>query len=87
MRDGVEREDQAALHARVAELEAEVTRLERTAEAAEISLVLAELDRPPLVGDAVEYDGVRFEVTEVEGHGVRQAVVTTVRPPLPGPPE
>ena len=32
------------MHARVAELEAEVTRLERTAEAAEISLVLAELE-------------------------------------------
>ncbi|HEX8675406.1 MAG TPA: hemolysin family protein, partial [Longimicrobium sp.] len=50
-------------------------------------LVLAELERPPLVGDAVEYDGVRFEVTEVEGHGVRQVVVTAVRPPLPGPVE
>jgi CBS domain containing-hemolysin-like protein len=42
-------------------------------------LVLAELDRPPLVGDAVEYDGVRFEVAEVEGHGVRSAIVTPVR--------
>ncbi|HEX8455014.1 MAG TPA: hemolysin family protein [Longimicrobium sp.] len=49
-------------------------------------LVLAELERPPLVGDTVEYDGVCFEVTEVEGHGVRQVVVTAVRPPLPGPP-
>jgi CBS domain containing-hemolysin-like protein len=50
-------------------------------------LVLAELERPPLVGDAVEYDGVRFEVTEVEGHGVRQVIATAIRPPLPGPPE
>ena len=43
-------------------------------------LVLAELDRPPLVGDTVEYDDVRFEVTEVEGHGVAHAVVTPLRP-------
>lgn len=44
-------------------------------------LVLAELDRPPLVGDVVEFDAVRFEVTEVEGHGVRQVIVTSIRPP------
>lgn len=39
-------------------------------------LVLALLDRPPLVGDVVEYDGVRFEVTAVEGHGVKECAVT-----------
>lgn len=39
-------------------------------------LVLAELDRPPEIGDAVEYDDVHFEVTAVEGHGVKECVVT-----------
>jgi CBS domain containing-hemolysin-like protein len=45
-------------------------------------LVLAELERPPLVGDTVEYDFVRFEVTRVEGHGVREVIATSLRPPL-----
>jgi CBS domain containing-hemolysin-like protein len=39
-------------------------------------LVLALLDRPPVVGDAVEWEGVRFEVTAVEGHGVKECAVT-----------
>jgi CBS domain containing-hemolysin-like protein len=34
-------------------------------------LVLALLGRPPVVGDVVEYDDVRFEVVEVQGNGVR----------------
>jgi CBS domain containing-hemolysin-like protein len=38
-------------------------------------LVLALLGRPPEVGDQVEYDGVRFEVTAVEGHGVGECIV------------
>ena len=42
-------------------------------------LVLAELDRPPEVGDVVEYDDVRFEVTAVEGHGVTECVVTPLK--------
>lgn len=42
-------------------------------------LVLAELDRPPEVGDTVEWDDVRFEVTAVEGHGVKECVVTPLR--------
>jgi CBS domain containing-hemolysin-like protein len=42
-------------------------------------LVLAELDRPPQVGDTVEYDDVRFEVTEVEGHGVKTCIVTPLK--------
>lgn len=41
-------------------------------------LVLAELGRPPVVGDAVVFDGVRFEVAAVEGHGVAEAVVAVV---------
>jgi CBS domain containing-hemolysin-like protein len=39
-------------------------------------LVLALLDRPPTVGDAVAHDGVVFEVLAVEGHGVAECVVT-----------
>jgi CBS domain containing-hemolysin-like protein len=42
-------------------------------------LVLAELDRPPQVGDVVEWDDVRFEVTAVEGHGVKSCVVTPLK--------
>jgi CBS domain containing-hemolysin-like protein len=38
-------------------------------------LVLALLDRPPLVGDIVEHRGVRFQVTAVAGHGVRECTV------------
>lgn len=44
-------------------------------------LVLDRLGRPPLVGDVVEYDDVRFEVTAVEGHGVREAAVSLMKPP------
>ena len=51
-------------------------------------LVLSMLDRPPVVGDAVEYDDVRFEVTAVEGHGVRECAVDLLKPPVtPHPPE
>ena len=39
-------------------------------------LVLALLGRPPKVRDAVEYEGLRFEVTSVHGRGVRECVVT-----------
>jgi CBS domain containing-hemolysin-like protein len=42
-------------------------------------LVLAELDRPPEVGDTVEWDDVRFEVTAVEGHGVGECAVTSLK--------
>ena len=44
-------------------------------------LVLAVLGRLPTVGDAVEYDHVRFEVTTVERHGVGEARVSHVTPP------
>ena len=40
-------------------------------------LVLAVLGRLPVVGEAVEYDHVRFEVTKVERHGVGEARVST----------
>ena len=41
-------------------------------------LVLAVLGRLPVVGEAVEYDHVRFEVTKVERHGVGEARVSHV---------
>lgn len=39
-------------------------------------LVLAELGRPPLVGDVVLYEGYRIEVLAVLGHGVQECSVT-----------
>jgi CBS domain containing-hemolysin-like protein len=44
-------------------------------------LVLDLLGRPPVVGDAVEYDDVRFEVTAVAGHGVGEVVAMLLKPP------
>lgn len=41
-------------------------------------LVLALLERPPAVGDAVEYEEVRFRVTAVREHGVGECVVERV---------
>ena len=43
-------------------------------------LVLAMLGRLPTVGETVEYDHVRFEVTKVERHGVGEARVAHVTP-------
>ena len=42
-------------------------------------LVLALLGRPPVVGDVVDYDGVRFEVLELRGNGVGTCVATIAR--------
>ena len=39
-------------------------------------LVLAELGRPPLVGDVVEHGRIRVEVTRTTGRGVQRARVT-----------
>jgi magnesium and cobalt exporter, CNNM family len=39
-------------------------------------LVLTLLGKPPVVGDTVEYDHVRFEVTAVHRRGVRECLVT-----------
>jgi CBS domain containing-hemolysin-like protein len=39
-------------------------------------LVLALLGRPPVVGDVVEYDDVRFEVLAVQGNGVKTVVAS-----------
>lgn len=36
-------------------------------------LVLARLGRPPVVGDVVEYDRIRLEVTDTHGRGVNEA--------------
>jgi CBS domain containing-hemolysin-like protein len=44
-------------------------------------LVLLLLGRPAVVGDAVIYRDVRFEVTAVVGRGVRDALVTATPPP------
>jgi CBS domain containing-hemolysin-like protein len=39
-------------------------------------LILSLLGRPPVVGDAVDYENLRFEVTAVEGHGVKSCRIT-----------
>ncbi len=39
-------------------------------------LVLTLLGRPAIVGDVVQYAGLRFQVTDVEGRGVREVRVT-----------
>jgi CBS domain containing-hemolysin-like protein len=39
-------------------------------------LVLAELGRPPVVGDVIDYGRVRLEVTEVSGRGVKEVRAT-----------
>ncbi len=45
-------------------------------------LVLAKLGRLPTVGEVIEYDRVRFEVTKVQRHGVGEARVSHVAPPV-----
>ncbi len=45
-------------------------------------LVLDLLDRPPLVGDRVEWEGLELQVTAVKGHGVAQCRVTTRTTPI-----
>ncbi len=46
-------------------------------------LVLMLLGRPPRVGDVIEYDGLRFEVTAVQGRGVRECAVSIADRRLP----
>lgn len=43
-------------------------------------LVLMLLGRPAKVGDVVEHDGLRFEVTEVAGHGVDECHISRLPP-------
>jgi CBS domain containing-hemolysin-like protein len=50
-------------------------------------LVLALLGRPPEVGDTVEYDRLRFEVTAVKGHGVEECAVSLLEAPAGGTPD
>jgi len=47
-------------------------------------LVLALLERPPVVGDVVSWQGLRFQVTQVEGYGVERCLVSLE---APAPPE
>ena len=44
-------------------------------------LVLSLLGRRPQVGDAVEFDGVRFEVMTLRGNGVGSSVASIALPP------
>jgi CBS domain containing-hemolysin-like protein len=43
-------------------------------------LVLAELGRPPVLGDVITYGRVRVEVTAISGRGVKEAVVAVLAP-------
>ena len=47
-------------------------------------LVLAVLGRLPTVGETIEYDHVRFQVTKVERHGVGEALVSHAPPRASG---
>jgi CBS domain containing-hemolysin-like protein len=44
-------------------------------------LILTLLGRPPVVGDTVQYDRLRFEVTAVKGHGVDVCAVSLEESP------
>jgi len=46
-------------------------------------LVLALLERPPEVGDEVTWNGLRFQVTQVEGYGVERCLVWRDAPSPP----
>ena len=50
-------------------------------------LVLALLDRPPVVGDEVASGAIRFSVTEIDGHGVGSCRACRIVPPTPSPDE
>lgn len=41
-------------------------------------LVMAQLERPPLLGDTAIYKGLKFEVTAVAGRGVKTCRITSV---------
>lgn len=41
-------------------------------------LILSELGRPPQMGDKVQWNGLSFEVINLQGRGVRQAVVSLI---------
>lgn len=47
-------------------------------------LVLAHLNRPPVLGDAIVWRGLAIEVIAVSGHGVARARVTDVAPEAAG---
>lgn len=48
-------------------------------------LILDELGRPPELGDAIEWSGLRFEVSGLHGHGVASAIVcAAATPDAPG---
>jgi len=59
-------------------------RLDRTLEHEDVDtvsgLILALLNRPPVPGDAVVFEGIRFVVAATEGHGVRECLVTLDTP-------
>lgn len=84
----IEEDREGRLHlAGTARLEEAGDELERELEHEDVDtvsgLVLHLLGRPAVVGDAVEWRGVRFEVVRVAGHGVEECVAALVEPEPP----
>jgi len=80
----VSRDDQGRLRVpgtlRLDELEAHLSRpVAHEAVESVSGLILTLLGRPPAVGDVVEHEGLRFEVTAVHGRGVRECAVSALK--------
>lgn len=82
----IQKDDDGVIHAlgsaRVEEI-GEALEIPLTSETVDTvnGLILTSLDRPPVVGDTITYEGVRFEVVAVERRRVTRCRVTMVEKP------